>query len=282
MENLVSTQWLAEQLGAGDLRVVDATRHHFEAQRNARAEYEAGHIPGALFLDMPSLFDPASPVENTAPTAEQFSRRMRELGLERDQRIVIYDESIVKTAARAWFLFKAYGLPNVAMLDGGLAKWKAEGRPVEPGVPTVQPSAFAARIAPDRFRSKAQVLANIATLREQLVDGRGVEHFSGEHDDPQPGIAAGHIPGARNVPFWDLFNADGTFKPREELRALFAGAGVDLSRPVVTSCGGGVVACALALALDQLGKGDVALYDGSWSEWGADPALPRETGRTPA
>lgn len=282
MEDLVSTQWLADQLGCDDLRVVDATRHHFEPQRSSGSEYAAGHIPGAVFLDMLTLIDPDASVDNMAPTAEQFSQRMRALGIDRDQRIVLYDDSIVKTAARAWFLFKAFGLPNVAVLDGGLAKWRREGRPLTAGSETIRPSAFAATPNPDRFRDKADMLANISTALEQVVDGRGVEHFSGEHEDPQPQVAAGHIPGARNLPFWDLFGADGTFKAPADLRALFERAGVDLSRPVVTSCGSGVVACSLALALRQLGKEDVALYDGSWTEWGADPALPREKGRVPA
>lgn len=278
MDDLVSTQWLESQLGAADLRILDATRHHFEPQRSSPEEFEAGHIPGALFLDMISLVDPSSPVENTAPTAAQFSERMRALGIDKSQRIVLYDESIVKTAMRAWFLFKAYGLENVAVLDGGLAKWKAEGRPLAAGTETVAPSDFTASPAPARFRAKGDILANISSQSEQLIDGRGVEHFTGQDDDPNPEVAAGHIPGSRNVPFWNLFRPDGTMKDEEELRALFEEAGVDLTRPAVTSCGSGVVACSLALALRRLGKEDVALYDGSWTEWGADPALPREKG----
>jgi thiosulfate/3-mercaptopyruvate sulfurtransferase len=278
MDDIVSTQWLADHLHDPDLRIVDATRHHFEPHRNSAEEYVQGHIPGALFLDMLSFVDASSPVENTAPGAEQFAGRMRELGLDHGQRIVLYDDSVVKTAARAWFLFRAYGLPNVAVLDGGLAKWKAEGRPLAQGPEPAIRSAFTAQPDHVRFRTKADLLANLASGAEIVVDGRGIAHFTGTDDDPHPDVAAGHIPGARNVPFWDLFAADGTFRDADSLRALFESAGVDLDKPLVTSCGSGVVACSLALALRRLGKEDVALYDGSWTEWGADPSLPRETG----
>ncbi len=278
MESLVSTQWLADNIDAADLRIIDATRHHFEPQRSSSAEFEAGHIPGALFLDMLTLVDASSPVDNTAPTAEFFVQRMRDLGLNGSERIVLYDDSIVKTAARAWFLFRAFGWQNVALLDGGLGKWKAEGRALESGLALVEQGSFIAAAYPAFFRSKADVLANIDSKTEQLVDGRGAAHFTGQDDDPNPVVAAGHVPGAINVPFWDLFEADGTFKDEDALRAAFVDAGVDLDRPIVTSCGGGVVACALALALDRIGKHDVALYDGSWTEWGADPALPKARG----
>ncbi|MCW2338626.1 thiosulfate/3-mercaptopyruvate sulfurtransferase [Sphingobium sp. B2D3A] len=278
MDNLVSTQWLAEQLGAPDLCIVDATRHHFEPERQSAAEYEAGHIPGAVFLDLLHLVDAASPVDNTMPQAEQFSARMRELGISADQRIVIYDDSVVKTAARAWFMFRMYGLPNVAMLDGGLAKWKAEGRPLASGIETRTPSTFTASLDAARLRDKADVLRNIEDKTAQHIDGRGAAHFSGADEDPNPAVASGHVPGSINVPFWDLFEADGTFKNDEALKGVFVDAGADLSKPIITSCGGGVVACALALALERIGKEDVALYDGSWTEWGADPSLPKAKG----
>lgn len=278
MESLVSTQWLADNLDAADLRIIDATRHHFEPQRSSSAEFEAGHIPGALFLDMVTLIDPSSLVENTAPTAQQFAQRMRDLGLNGSERIVLYDDSIVKTATRAWFLFRAYGWQNVAVLDGGLGKWKTDGLPLAAGLPQITTGTFTAAAYPVFFRSKEDVLANIDSQAEQLVDGRGAAHFTGQDDDPNPVVAAGHVPGAFNVPFWDLFEADGTFKDEAALRAAFIGAGVDLDRPIITSCGSGVVACALALALDRIGKHDVALYDGSWTEWGSDPALPKARG----
>lgn len=278
MDNLVSTEWLAQELGAPDLCIVDATRHHFEPQRDSASEYEAGHIPGAVFLDLVALVDAASPIDNTMPKADQFSQRMRELGIDHGQRIVIYDDSVVKTAARAWFMFRMFGLTNVALLDGGMGKWKAEGRPLASGVEQRTPSAFVASFDPARLKDKADVLANIDSGAAQHVDGRGAAHFTGQDDDPNPKVASGHIPGSINVPFWDLFNADGTFKAPDTLRTIFEDAGVDLTRPVTTSCGGGVVACALALAMRQFGKDDVALYDGSWTEWGADPALPKAKG----
>ncbi len=278
MDSLVSTQWLANELGAADLCIVDATRHHFEPQRDSAAEYAAGHIPGAVFLDLVALVDASSPIDNTMPAASQFESRMRELGIDRDQRIVIYDDSVVKTATRAWFMFRMYGLENVAVLDGGLGKWKAEGRPLASGIEIRPASNFTASFDPARLKTRDDVLANIESKVAEHVDGRGAAHFTGSDDDPNPKVAAGHIPGSLNVPFWDLFEADGTYKDKDSLRAIFEQGGVDLSRPVTTSCGGGVVACALALAMYQFGKDDVALYDGSWTEWGADPSLPKERG----
>ena len=278
MDDLVSTQWLADNLGADDLVVVDATRHHFHPDRDERAEYETGHIPGALFLDMGTLVDADSPVENTMPTPAQFEARMRSLGFDRGQRIVIYDDSMVKTGMRAWFMFRAMGLEDVAILDGGMGKWKAEGRPLEAGVVTRPESGFTASFDASSLRDKAQVLANIDSRAEQHLDGRGAGHFTGEQEDPNPAVAAGHVPGSINVPFWDLFEKDGTFRSNEDLRAAFKSRGVDFSKPAFTSCGGGVVACALALAMRRLGKTDVALYDGSWNEWGSDPALPKAKG----
>ena len=279
MDSLVSTKWLAGELGASDLKVIDASAHLPAKNRDPRAEFAAAHIPGALFLDLGSLKDAGSPVPNALPTAAQFAERMAKLGIGRDDRIVIYDDSDVKTSSRAWFILRMNGLRNVALLDGGIAKWKAEGRPLERG------EAFGESIAAQEaqsdwrnVRSKAEVIANIETRAEQVIDARDAGRFTGETEDTVHNLPGGHIPGARNLFFGDLFAADGTFKPEGDLRTAFERAGVDLSRPIVTSCGSGVTASVLLFALHLLGIDDAALYDGSWSEWGADPATPKETG----
>lgn len=278
MDSLVSTQWLAEQLGAPDLRIVDASAHLPAAGRDARGDYDAGHIPGAVFLDLATLIDTASPVENTAPDAETFARRMAGLGIGERDRIVVYDDSAIRTAARAWFLLRMSGVGNVAILDGGLGKWKAEGRPLSTEAPAPAAATFTPAPAAGRLRTRDAMLANLSSRAEQVVDARGAPRFTGSEPEPRPGMAAGHIPGARNVPYAALYNPDGTLKDTDALRALFTDAGVDLARPVVTTCGSGMTACAVAFALDRIGKRDVALYDGSWAEWGADPATPKETG----
>ncbi len=278
MDSLVSTEWLARELGSGDIRIVDASYHLGSAGRDAAADYAAGHIPGAVFLSLGTLVDAASPVENTVPPADFFAARVGDLGIGANDRIVLYDDSAIRSAARAWYLFHLFGARKVAILDGGLGKWNAEGRPLASGVEHVTPRHFAALPAPGRLRSKADVLDNIASKAEQLVDARGAARFTGEEADPRPGIDLGHIPGACNVSFGLLYNPDGTFKDKAGLEAAFASAGIDLARPIITSCGSGVTACVLAFALHQLGKNDVALYDGSWTEWGGDPATPKALG----
>ena len=277
MDSLVSTDWLANEMGASDLRIVDASKHLPDANRDARAEYEAAHIPGAVFMDLGDLVDTAAPVENTLPSAEKFASRMMALGLGDGSRIVIYDDSAVKTSARAWFMLRMFGANNVAILDGGLAKWKAEGRPLASGVETLRQRHFTAWSNKRKVREKGEVLANIDSKAEQVVDARGAGRWSGAEAETRPGIASGHIPGSLNVPFPTLYNPDGTFKDADGLRAAFEGAGIDLSRPVVTSCGSGVTACVLLFGLHLIGKDDTALYDGSWTEWGADPDTPKAT-----
>lgn len=278
MQSLVSTEWLAAESGASDLRILDASAHLAAAGRDAAAEYEAGHIPGAVFMNLAELVDSSAPVENTLPPAEKFASRMASLGIADGNRIVLYDVSEIKTAARAWFMFRMFGCHYVAILDGGLAKWKAEGRPLETGTRSADRSRFTVSAGNARLRSKHDVLANIASGAEQLVDARGASRFSGTEPEPRPGMAPGHVPGARNLPYKELFNANGTWKSPDGLRAAFAGAGVDLSRPVIASCGSGVTACVLAFGMHLLGNEDVALYDGSWAEWGADPSTPKVTG----
>jgi thiosulfate/3-mercaptopyruvate sulfurtransferase len=277
MDSLVSTDWLAERLGEPGLAVLDASAHLPDAKRDAGAEFAAGHIPGARFLDLATLTDPASTVPSAIPTADQFAARMAALGVDTGDRLVLYDDSDVKTSARAWFIARLYGA-EVAILDGGLSKWRAEGRPVESGMREVARGTFAASRGRGTVRAKAEMLANLGKKREQVVDARGRARFTGEEHDFRPGIADGHIPGSRNLPFGLLLAHDGTYADQTDIRRAFAEAGVDLDRPVVTTCGGGVTAAALLFALDRIGKPDVALYDGSWSEWGADPDTPKETG----
>lgn len=279
MDSLVSTDWLADALGAPGLRVIDASAHLPAAGRDPRAEFAAGHIPGARFLDLPSFKDEASPVPNALPTAEQFAARMALLGIAPGDRVVIYDDSDVKTSARAWFILRMYGVQALAILDGGLARWTAEGRPLEGGESAPVPvPAEISRGDWSNVRSKAQMLDNIATGAEQVIDARDGGRFRGETGDAVHGLPGGHIPGSRNLFFRDLYRDDGTFRSAGELRAAFARAGIDLSRPIATTCGSGVTASVLLFALHLLGIEDAALYDGSWSEWGADPATPKETG----
>ena len=277
MDSLVTTEWLAGEMGASDLRIVDCTKHLAGTGRDALAEYEAGHIPGAVFMDLADLTDTSNPVENMLPPAEKFASRMQSLGLGDGSRIVLYDDSAVKTSARAWFMLKMFGAHDVALLDGGIAKWKAEGRPLAQGKEQLRHRHFTAWQDDSNVRTKADVLANLHSKAEQVVDARGAARWSGADPDPRPGIAAGHIPGSLNVPFSDLYNADGTFKDKAGLKAAFEAAGVDLAKPVTTSCGSGVTASVLLFALSLLGKEDTALYDGSWSEWGADADTPKAT-----
>lgn len=284
LPSLVSTDWLAAQAGAKDLRIVDASYHLPDTGRDAGAEYRDGHIEGALFLDLASLVDPASPVDNAMPDAETVAVRMGGLGIAEGDRIVLYDDSAIHSATRAWFLLRLFGARQVAVLDGGLGKWKAEGRPVTRGEVAPAPVSFRSTPSPTRptssarLRSKADVLANIATGREELIDARGSGRFTGMEKESRPGLASGHIPGARNLHYARLYDADGGFRTPDELRAIFAEAGIDPARPVVTTCGSGMTACALAFALHLIGREDVALYDGSWSEWGSDPDTPKASG----
>lgn len=278
MDALVSTEWLQRELGASDLRVVDATWLMPGDGRDARAEYESGHIPGAVFMDLADLVDSANPVDNMAPQPEKFASRMASLGLGDGSRIVLYDDSPIKSAARGWWLLKLFGAHDVALLDGGLGKWKSEGRPLEMGKHSLRHRHFTVWRDAKQVRTKDQVIANLDGGSEQLVDARGAGRFTGAERDPRPQLAPGHIPGSRNLPFSDLFNADGTWKQGAELEAAFAAAGVDMNRQLVTTCGSGMTASVVAFGAHLLGKEDVAVYDGSWTEWGADPATPKATG----
>ena len=276
MESLVSTSWLAEHLGEPDLVVLDASSHLPDAKRDACAEFAAAHIPGARFLDLATLIDSDSPVPSAVPTGAQFAERMAALGVNDGDRLVIYDDSAVKTSARAWFIARMHGVGQVAILDGGLGKWRAEGRALESSEPAVERGHFTPSGGPGTVRFKSDMLVNLGSRREQVVDARGRARFSGAEADFRPNIAAGHIPGSRNLPYNLLFQHDGAFCRPANLKRAFEQEGVDLNKPVVTTCGSGVTASVLALGLDLIGHKDVAVYDGSWAEWGLPGDTPIE------
>ena len=276
MDYLVSTEWLANELGANDLRVVDATYFALDPSRDTQADYEAGHVPGAVYLDLANLKDESSPLPGMLPSAEKFASRMQSLGLGDGSRIVLYDNSPHRTSARAWYMFRMFGVNTVAILDGGLPKWLAEGRPLESGKVTLRHRHFTVWRDPAAVRDLAQMKANVASRAEEVVDARSAARFTGEEADPR-GLASGHIPGSKNLPYGKLFNADGTWKQGDALKAEFESAGIDLAKPLVTTCGSGITAAVLAFGAKLLGN-DAALYDGSWSEWGADLSTPKAMG----
>lgn len=275
---LVPTQWLADNLDDPDLIILDATRHLPGSGREAKQEYQDGHIPGAHFLDLASFTDPASVVPAALPNKAQVIGRLKTLGISDSSKIVLYDDSAVKTSARGWFALRSHGFETIGILDGGIAKWRAEGREIETGPATPVSTSEVSGSAPARVRYISDMLANLDTMAEQVVDARGADRVFGGGDDPVHGGANGRIPGALNVPFSSLFAEDGTFKSASELQAIFEAAGVDLTKPVTTTCGSGVTASVLLFALELIGKTDTALYDGSWMEWSADPATPKATG----
>jgi thiosulfate/3-mercaptopyruvate sulfurtransferase len=275
MDDLVSTDWLAQNLGQADVVVIDASWHMPATGRKAREEYLASHIPGARFLDIDLVADTANPAPHMLPNPQEFGRSMEELGIGRNDRIVVYDNSPTRNASRGWFMFRHFGADQVAILDGGFAKWVAEGRPVESGEPAPRQGSFDTVERSDEVVSKRDIARGVGM---PVVDARSRGRFEGTEPDPRPNVAAGHIPGARNLPFAELYNPDGTFKSPDELRRLFEAARVDPDKPFVASCGSGVTANSLIFAARLLGNRDTRLYDGSWSEWGADPATPKEKG----
>ena len=275
MDDLVSTAWLARNLAQADVVPVDASWFMPTLGRNGREEFLASHIPSARFLDIDAVADTSNPAPHMLPSADDFGRAMEEAGIGRTDRIVVYDNSPTRTAARGWFMFRHFGAERVCLLDGGFQKWVAEGRPTESGEPRPRKARFEAVERKGEVVGLREVRAGLGV---PLVDARGRDRFEGTETDPRPGVASGHIPGARNLPFTELYNPDGTLKPPHELRRLFIGAGADPDKPFVASCGSGVTANSLIFAARQLGNRDVRLYDGSWSEWGADPSTPKETG----
>ena len=277
MDALVTTRWLADQLGAADLRVADCTWFLPTEHRDARAEHDAAHIPGAVFLDLAEIVDKANPAPMMMPSPEKFASRISKLGIGDGCRVVLYDNSPHHTAARAWAMFRSFGIPDVAILDGGLAKWRAEGRPLTDAPSTPKPRHLTPRDCGIGVASQAEVAAALAD-GTQVVDARSPSRFAGEEPEPRAGVVPGHMPGAVNLHYARLYREDGTYKQGENLRAVLAEAGVDPERPIVTTCGSGVTASALAFALHLLGH-EVPVYDGSWAEWGADPTTPKATGR---
>jgi thiosulfate/3-mercaptopyruvate sulfurtransferase len=277
-KTLVSTEWLAAHLSDPDLRILDASWYLPDMNRDARAEYDAGHISGARFFDIDEISDTQSALPHMAPPSEKFMSRMRAMGVGDGHQVVVYDGAGIFSAARVWWLFRLMGKTDIAVLDGGLKKWKAEGRPLEDMAPILRDRHMTAQRQANLVKDVTQVAAAVKLRDWQIVDARGPARFRGEEPEPRAGLRAGHIPGALNVHYATLLNSDGTIKKGDALRAAFTDQGVDLERRIITSCGSGVTAAILSLGLEILGHRDHALYDGSWAEWGQFDQLKVETG----
>ena len=277
-KTLVSTAWLAAHRSDPDLRVIDASWYLPDAGRDAKAEYKAAHIPGARFFDIDEITDSRSNLPHMAPPPEKFVSRMRAMGIGDGHQVVVYDGSGLFSAARVWWTFRLMGKTDVAVLDGGFPKWQAEGREVEDMPPVLRDRHITVSRQHALVKDVTQV-AHAAKLGEaEIIDARSAARFKGEAPEPRPGLRAGHIPGSKNVPYASLLNPDGTMKPVADLRAVFEAAGVNLSKPAITSCGSGVTAAVLSLALERMGHKNHALYDGSWAEWGMYEDLAVEKG----
>ena len=278
MSWLVSTEWLAEHLSAPDIAIVDASWHLPNSGRNAKQEYLEQRIPSAHFFDIDDICDTDSPFPHMLPSPEKFASRMRKLGIGDGKRVIIYDSYGMFSAARVWWMFRVFGKEDVAILNGGLKKWLAEDRPSEDGPPRPsQERHFTARFNALLVNDRDEVLKAI-DKNLQIVDARSAGRFAGTEPEPRAGLRSGHMPGAKNLPFNQLVNADGTMKSPDEIRASFAAAGIDPTKPIITTCGSGVTAAVLSLGLCEIGASKHVLYDGSWAEWGADASLPLTTG----
>lgn len=273
-KTLVSTAWLAAHLQDPDLRVLDASWYLPTMRRDARTEYETAHIPGARFFDIDDVSDQRSDLPHMVPSVEKFMSRMRAMGVGDGHQVVVYDGAGLFSAARVWWLFKLMGHTDVAVLDGGFPKWKAEGHPIDDMPPIIRDRHMMVRRQNHMVKDVTQVAAASKLGDHEIIDARSPGRFSGDEPEPRKGLRSGHIPGSKNVYFHSLLNQDGTLKTPHEMRAVFDAAGVNLSKPAITSCGSGVTAAVLNLALTLIGKTDHALYDGSWAEWGQFPTVP--------
>lgn len=273
---LVSTEWLAAHLADPGVRVIDATWYLPHLNRDARAEYAQAHVPGAVYFDIDAIADRASSLPHMLPSAAEFGRHVGALGIGNGDRVVAYGGRNMIASARAWWMFRAFGHDRVSVLDGGLAKWRAEGRPVEAGATSPKPCEFSARFRPELVRGLDQVRDNVTGRGEQALDARSSGRFTGAEPEVRPGVRSGHIPGSLNLPYDRLFDAAGVLAGPDALRRAFDGAGLDLAKPVFTTCGSGVSAAVLSFGLYAIGRADVPVYDGSWTEWGGRADTPIE------